>query len=86
MSDETAWNAAVQVEDWAGELRVNLVRCAAIAAFYGQHLITFFVSKDAISPAYHTAATAVTITREHCHAGAHSRDWGEIGYGGGRHY
>ena len=61
MSDETAWKAAVQVEDWAGELRVNLVRCAAIAAFYGQHLISFFVAKGAIDASYHSTATAVTI-------------------------
>ena len=61
MSDETAWNAAVQVEDWAGELRVNLVRGAAITAFYGQHLLNYFVFKDDLGSAYHSAVTAVTI-------------------------
>ncbi|MEK7469997.1 MAG: hypothetical protein AAB074_21725 [Planctomycetota bacterium] len=61
MPDETAWNAAVQVEDWAGELRVNLVRGAAITAFYGQHLLNYFVFKDDLGARFHTAVTAVTI-------------------------
>lgn len=61
MPDVTPWTAAVQVEDWAGEVRVNLVRGAAIAAFYGQHLLNYFVFKDALEPSYHLAATAVTL-------------------------
>lgn len=60
-SEETAWNAALKVENWAGELRLNAVRGAAIAAFYGQHLLGYHFFNDGISTAYHLAVSAITI-------------------------
>ncbi|MCE9580949.1 MAG: hypothetical protein K8T20_00380 [Planctomycetes bacterium] len=59
--DETAWNAALKVEDWAGELRVNAVRGAAIAAFYGQHLLSYYFFNNGLTTAYHLAVSAITI-------------------------
>ncbi len=61
MSEDKAWNAALQVEEWAGELRVNLIRAASIAAFYGQHLFNYYVMKDPFEASYHLAVTAISI-------------------------
>jgi hypothetical protein len=61
MSDER-WADARRLEAWAGEVRVNLVRAAALVAFYGYHLLNVYVLKDsAAGGAYHGRVTAVVL-------------------------
>jgi hypothetical protein len=45
MSD-VRWSDARRIEAWAGEMRVNLIRCVALIVFYGQHLATVHLLKD----------------------------------------
>jgi hypothetical protein len=59
-SEEAAWTAAQRVEAWAGEVRVNLIRLVAIAAFYGHHLLNRYALKVELPPGYHLAVTAIT--------------------------
>jgi hypothetical protein len=47
------------VEEWAGEVRVNLIRLVAIALFYGHHLLNYHVLKLPLTPDFHLAATGV---------------------------
>lgn len=53
------WTAAQRAEEWAGELRVNLVRLLAIAVFYGHHLINYYVRGLEITPKYHLIVTGI---------------------------
>jgi len=55
---DLSWLAAERVERWAGELRINLIRLVAIAAFYGHHLFNRFVLKECFPPNYSLAVTA----------------------------
>jgi hypothetical protein len=51
-----------ELEGWAGEVRVNLVRLAALLAFYGYHLLNTFVARDpGVSGAYHLSVTALAM-------------------------
>jgi hypothetical protein len=59
--DDLPWSAAQRIEGWAGELRVNLIRLAAIAAFYGHHLFNQYVLKQDFPPRYTLAVTAVAV-------------------------
>jgi hypothetical protein len=59
--EEAAWTAARRIEAWAGEVRVNLVRLVAIAAFYGQHLLNLYVFKVPVPPKYHLAVTGIAV-------------------------
>ena len=59
-SEEAAWIAAQRVEAWAGEVRVNLARLVAIAAFYGHHLLNYYALKVKLEPGFHLAVTAIT--------------------------
>ena len=44
--DESAsWAAARRIESWAGEIRVNRLRLAAIIVFYVRFLIDFYVNR-----------------------------------------
>lgn len=40
-------SATTRIEAWAGEVRVNLIRLAALAVFYGYHVLNVFVISDA---------------------------------------
>jgi hypothetical protein len=64
MGNDDHWNDACRIESWAGEVRVNLIRLAAILVFYGHHLVNVYLVRDdpAISGAYHTAVTALVLT------------------------
>jgi hypothetical protein len=55
------WAAAERLEGWAGEMRVNVVRVAALIVFYAQHLLNFYVLKEGMTPEFHTAATALVL-------------------------
>lgn len=62
MVDEgAAWAAAQRIEAWAGEVRVNLVRLVAIAAFYGHHLLQYFLLSRDLPPGYHYSVTGVAV-------------------------
>ncbi len=48
------WEDGQRLESWAGELRVNLLRCLALIVFYVYHLVNVYVLRDAtITPRYH---------------------------------
>jgi len=57
------WDQSLRPEAWAGEIRVNLVRLAAIVLFYGRHLVEWFLAApDApIRGRYHLAVTGVVL-------------------------
>ncbi len=57
------WADVRRVEAWAGEVRVNLVRVAALVAFYGHHLLNAYVLSDdpALRERYGAAVTAVVV-------------------------
>lgn len=63
MSDER-WADARRLEAWAGEVRVNLLRAAALIVFYGHHLLDVYVYGRDASPAaavYHAEVTAIVL-------------------------
>lgn len=63
MSDER-WADARRLEAWAGEVRVNLVRAAALIVFYGNHLLDVYVygrDRSAAAMAYHAEVTAIVL-------------------------
>jgi len=53
------WTAAQRVEAWAGELRVNVIRLAAIVGFYGHHLFNVRVLKLDLPPKYTLFVTGI---------------------------
>lgn len=57
------WDQSLRPEAWAGEIRVNLIRLAAIVLFYGRHLIEWFLAApDApIRGRYHLAVTGLVL-------------------------
>lgn len=60
MADPKAsWEVAQRVEGWAGEMRVNLIRLVAIAAFTGHHLVNVYVQRLELGSHYHGAVMAV---------------------------
>ena len=63
MKDDRAWSDAQRLESWAGELRLNLIRLLAIAAFYAYHLLDAYVLRDdpAVRGDYHTLISVVTF-------------------------
>jgi glycerol uptake facilitator-like aquaporin len=60
MTDDR-WEDARRLEAWAGEVRVNLIRAAALIAFYGYHLLNVFVlTNDAtLKGAYNAKVTCI---------------------------
>jgi hypothetical protein len=59
--DMSPWAAAERLEGWAGEMRVNVVRVAALIVFYAQHLLNFYVLKEGMTAEFHTAVTALVL-------------------------
>src|SRR5580765_8964263 len=61
--ESSSWETCRRVESWAGEVRVNLFRIAALVLFEGKHLIEAAVaSPDApVRGAYHLRVTAVVV-------------------------
>jgi hypothetical protein len=55
------WTAAQRVEAWAGELRVNMIRLAAIVAFYGHHLFNQYLLRQEFPPRYTLAVTGIAV-------------------------
>jgi hypothetical protein len=54
---------AKRAESWAGEVRLNLVRLAALLGFYGYHLVNVFLSRDdpSLASPYHVSVTALVM-------------------------
>jgi hypothetical protein len=52
-----------QVEAWAGEVRVNLVRVVALLGFYGYHLVDVYLSRDdpSYTAEYRASVAAVAV-------------------------
>jgi hypothetical protein len=63
MAADPAWSAAQRLEGLAGEVRVNLIRLAAIVAFYGHHLVNVFVIGDnpSLKGEYHVVVTSLVL-------------------------
>jgi hypothetical protein len=62
MSMDTRWEDARRLEAWAGEVRVNLVRLAALIVFYGHHLVNvYLVGDESAGGSYHVAVTALVF-------------------------
>jgi hypothetical protein len=63
MDENSSWSDIQRLEAWAGEARVNLFRLAAIAGFYGHHLINVFLIGDDPSSAgnFHLAVTFLAL-------------------------
>ncbi len=63
MSADPAWSAAVRLEGLAGEVRVNLIRLAALVAFYGHHLVNVFLIGDdaSLRGRYHDTVTNLVL-------------------------
>jgi hypothetical protein len=57
------WEDARRLEAWAGEVRVNLIRTAALVAFYGYHLLNLYVFTPSLreQAAYNSAVTVVVL-------------------------
>jgi hypothetical protein len=57
------WTEARRIEAWAGEVRVNLIRLAALLIFYGHHLVNVYVIQDepAIQGVYHATVTLLFV-------------------------
>lgn len=57
------WEDAERIEGFAGEVRVNLVRVAAIAAFYLHHVLTVILFRDdpSYTAEYHEAVTMLVV-------------------------
>jgi len=60
-SPDVPWTAASRVEAWAGELRVNVIRLAAILAFYGHHLVNQYLLHQQFEPRYTLTVTAIAV-------------------------
>lgn len=57
------WDQSLRPEAWAGEIRVNLIRLAAIVLFYGRHLVEWFLAAPGapIRGRYHLAVTGLVL-------------------------
>jgi len=56
------WDQVRRVEEWAGEVRVNLIRLAGIVLFYGRHLVEYLLAApdSPVRGVYHLRVTWVT--------------------------
>ena len=51
------------IEPWAGEVRVNLIRLAAILVFYGYHLLNVYILSDdpSVGGQFHASVSALVL-------------------------
>ena len=56
-----SWERTRRLEEWAGEVRVNLIRLVGIVLFYGRHVIEYALApKDApVRGPYHLRVTLI---------------------------
>ena len=57
-----AWKAAVRAEEWAGEMRVNLIRLVAITVFYANHLFNFYLRDLGLTPRFHLIVSSIAVS------------------------
>jgi nitrate reductase gamma subunit len=63
MTTGNDWADARRVESWAAEVRVNLLRLAALLAFYVRHLVFYLFQDDSSDQgAYHARVTVLAVT------------------------
>jgi hypothetical protein len=62
MATDDAWADAQRLEAWAGEVRVNLIRIAALIAFYGHHLTNVYLIRNdpGLRGEFHLTVTIIT--------------------------
>ena len=60
------WDEVRRVEQWAGEVRVNLIRLTGIVLFYGRHLADYALA-PADSPTLSTSSIVSFATRGRYH-------------------
>jgi hypothetical protein len=53
------WDQVRRVEEWAGEVRVNLIRLTGIVLFYGRHLVEYLLAApdSPVRGVYHLRVT-----------------------------
>jgi hypothetical protein len=63
MTTETRWSDVQRLESWAGEVRSNLIRLAALLVFYGHHLFTVYTAGEGaqVTVEYHTSVTSLVL-------------------------
>jgi hypothetical protein len=63
MGNHDPWADAQRLEGWAGETRVNLIRAAALVAFYGHHLVNVYLLKEdpSLRGQFHASVTGVVL-------------------------
>ena len=63
MSSPDPWADAQRLEGWAGEIRVNMIRAAALVAFYGHHLVNVYLiqSDPSVGGRYHAVVTGIVL-------------------------
>jgi hypothetical protein len=57
--NDSRWEDARRLEAWAGEVRVNMIRAAALVAFYGYHLLNVYCFDRELQGVYSAKVTAV---------------------------
>jgi len=59
---DLVWKAAQRAEEWAGELRVNLIRLVAITCFYAHHLVNYYVRDlPNLTSQYHLIVSGIAV-------------------------
>jgi hypothetical protein len=63
MSTPDPWADAQRLEGWAGEIRVNMIRAAALVVFYGHHLVNVYLLRDdpSLRGQFHAVVTGVVL-------------------------
>jgi hypothetical protein len=63
MANGEQWADARRIEEWAGEVRVNLIRLAAVLVFYGHHLLQHYLFRDEATRdvEYHVLTTLLVV-------------------------
>jgi hypothetical protein len=61
--ERQSWEAARRIESWAGEIRVNRLRLAAIIIFYVRHLIDVYINplNRQFTGRYHLLVTVIVL-------------------------
>ena len=63
MNADHTWTDAQRLEGYAGEVRVNLIRLAAIVVFYSHHLVNVLLiqNEPSLHGSYHAMVTALAL-------------------------
>ena len=71
--EPSAWSDARRIESWAGEIRVNMIRLAAIVIFYARHLVELYVSPhdSPVRGVYHARVTVIVLAWAMAAVGLH---------------